>query len=372
VATMPLTPAEISSWYCVAFLTSGGATLLLSLRYRQPLAIGFTLPGLVLLSSASAGHSLAELMGASIVAGVVVVALAACGAVERLMRWLPLPLVLGMFVGSTLRYVTDVFARLDTNPGVIGVALAGYLLALGLKRVWLPPVAGAVVFGIAAAAVAGQVHVGELAVGSPQVVPVLPAFDPSTLLTISLPLVLVVVATGNVQGMGVLAGQGYVPPVTPTTYVVGASTIVNGLFGAHAATVQSVGTGILAGEDAGPREQRYVATVIAGIGCIVLAFTATVAGTLIGVLPVGLVATFAGLAVLRTLLDTTQKALSTELKTGAFVALAIAASPLSLFGIGSAFWALAGGYAVSLVVERAALRESARCLPCEAAAAAGR
>jgi len=91
----------------------------------------------------------------------------------------------------------------------------------------------------------------------------------------------------------------------------------------------------------------------------VLAFTATVAGTLIGVLPVGLVATFAGLAVLRTLLDTTQKALSTELKTGAFVALAIAASPLSLFGIGSAFWALAGGYAVSLVVERAALRESA-------------
>lgn len=372
VATMPLTQGQISSWYFIAFLTSGVGTIWLSLRYRQPLAIGFTLPGLVLLSAASAQHSVAELMGASIASGVVILALAAFGLIERIMRRLPLPLVLGMFVGATLHYVTDIFVRFDAQPVVVGAALAGYVAALGVKRVWLPPMAGAVAGGIGAALIAGSVRVGEFAWGAPQVAPVMPALDPGTLLTLSVPLVILSVGTGNIQGLGVLAGQGYVPPVSATTHTVGVATIVNGLFGAHTATVQSVGSGILAGEDAGPRDSRYIATAIAGVGCIILAFTATIAGALLGVLPAGLVATLAGLAVLRTLLDTTHKALATDLRTGAFVALVIAASQLTLFGIGSAFWALVGGYIVSVVAERAALRDSARCLPCETAAAAGR
>jgi benzoate membrane transport protein len=37
---------------------------------------------------------------------------------------------------------------------------------------------------------------------------------------------------------------------------------------------------------------------------------------------------------------------------GAFFALAIAASPLTILGVGSAFWALVGGMLVSLLLER--------------------
>ena len=40
--------------------------------------------------------------------------------------------------------------------------------------------------------------------------------------------------------------------------------------------------------------------------------------------------------------------------------MAIAASPLTLFGIGSAFWAIVGGYVVAAVLERPALRASLR------------
>jgi len=85
---------------------------------------------------------------------------------------------------------------------------------------------------------------------------------------------------------------------------------------------------------------------------------------------VGLVAALAGLAVLRTLLDAAQKALATDLRMGSFVALAIAASPLAMLGVGATFWALLGGYIVSFAAERQALRSSARCLPCEARATA--
>lgn len=368
-ATMHLSAREISSWYFIAFLTSGIATMVLSLRYRQPLAIGFSLPGLVLLSTAGARYSLAELMGACLLAGVCIVVLAATGAIDWLMRQLPLPIVLGMFVGSTLHFVTDIFVQLDADPRVIGAALAGYLAATACKRVWLPPVAGAVVGGVGAALLTGQTHAESLQWGAPHIAPLLPAFDPGALVALTLPLVLLVIGSGNVQGLGVLAGQGYVPPVSATTLTVGVASIVNSLFGGNSSTIQSVGTGILAGEDAGPPERRYVATTIAGAGCIFLAGGATIAGALLGVLPVGLVATLAGLAVLKTLLATLQQAVASELRTGAFVALAIAASPLTLFGIGPAFWALVGGYVASAVVEHSALRASERCLPCSAQAA---
>ena len=50
----------------------------------------------------------------------------------------------------------------------------------------------------------------------------------------------------------------------------------------------------------------------------------------------------------------------TELPTGAFFALAIAASPLSILGIGSSVWALVGGVLVSLAIERPALLRALR------------
>jgi hypothetical protein len=84
------------------------------------------------------------------------------------------------------------------------------------------------------------------------------------------------------------------------------------------------------------------------------------AGALPGLLPGGLVAAIAGLALLPALLDALKESVETDLPLGAFFALAIAASPLTLLGVGSAFWALAGGLAVSLLLERPALARAWR------------
>ncbi len=91
-------------------------------------------------------------------AGVLIVALGLLGVGARLMRWLPFPIVMGMFAGSILGYVTGIFEQLDLHPGVVGAAIAGYLGARALGRSWLRPVAGAVVLGLAGAGFAGQVH----------------------------------------------------------------------------------------------------------------------------------------------------------------------------------------------------------------------
>ena len=139
------------------------------------------------------------------------------------------------------------------------------------------------------------------------------------------------------------------------TVAMGLTTLINATFGGHVSSIQNNGAAILGGPDAGPREQRYVASVIASAIAAALALCAATAGSLLGLLPPGLVPALAGLALMSSMMDALQKATRTDLSMGAFFALVIAASGLTVLGIGPAFWALVGGMAVSLMLERGAL-----------------
>jgi benzoate membrane transport protein len=359
-ASLRLAPAAASSWFFIIFVTSALSSLALTLRFRQPLAVGWSIPGLVLLTTAGRPYTHGEIAGASLVAGGAIVAFGLLGVGQRVMRWLPLPIVMGMFAGSVLGYTTGIFTHLGAQPWAVGGAILGYLGARALGRSWLPPVGGAVAIGLAAAALAGQVHPEAFRWSPPLVAPVRPALSGGSLLALALPLVVLAVGVGNVQGLGFLLSQGYRPRIGLLTVVVGLSSVVNAAFGGHPATIQRVGVAIVGGEAAGPRDQRYVANLLAALCALLLGLTATTAGTLLGVLPPALVATLAGLAILGSAMDALRRAVLTELPTGAFFALAIAASPLTILGIGSAFWALVGGVLVSLALERPALLRAVR------------
>jgi benzoate membrane transport protein len=168
------------------------------------------------------------------------------------------------------------------------------------------------------------------------------------------------VGIGNVQGIGMLLSKGYPAPVDRLTVVVGVNSVVNAIFGGHPSTVARNGVAILASEDAGPREQRYVANLVASLFALFLGFSATTAATLLDVLPMSLVVALAGLAILTAFLEALQRSFTGDLPMGALFAFGIAASPLTLFGVGSAFWALVGGMLASLVVERPMLRRTLR------------
>jgi benzoate membrane transport protein len=72
------------------------------------------------------------------------------------------------------------------------------------------------------------------------------------------------------------------------------------------------------------------------------------------------VGALAGLAILTAFVEALQRSFTTDLPMGALFPFGIAASPLTLFGVGSAFWALVGGMLASLVVERPMLRRTLR------------
>jgi benzoate membrane transport protein len=190
------------------------------------------------------------------------------------------------------------------------------------------------------------------------VAPIRPQFDPVGILALSAPLVVMAIGMGGVQGIGFLVGEGFRPPVRLLTVWMRLTTLVNASFGGHVATIQNNGVAILGGPDAGPRHQRYVGSVVASVLACLLGLCAATAGTLLAILPVGFVPALAGLALLSALRGALRKATLTDLPMGAFFALAIAASRLTLLGIGAPFWALVGGLLVSFLLERPTLRRA--------------
>jgi len=85
---------------------------------------------------------------------------------------------------------------------------------------------------------------------------------------------------------------------------------------------------------------------------ILLAIAATPIMSLIGVLPRSYVFALAGLAVLSALQDAFEKAFGGTLRFAALIAFGVAATPFSIAGITSAFWAIVVGLVAALLVER--------------------
>jgi hypothetical protein len=181
------------------------------------------------------------------------------------------------------------------------------------------------------------------------------AFSLPAFVAVSLPLVVLSMGLGNVQGLGFLAGQGYRVPVNQTTLVLGLNSIVNAIFGGHPAIVSRNGMPILAGPEAGPVSGRYWANIISAALSLLIALAAGPVASLLGILPRGYVVALAGLAILPSFQNALEKAVGGGLRFGAVVAFVVAATPFSFLGITSAFWALLAGLAASAVAEHTEL-----------------
>jgi benzoate membrane transport protein len=355
-AQMGLDTRQAVSWYVATFLTSMVTSLVLSWRYRMPIPVGWSLPGLVFLTATAANYSHAEMMGGVILTGIGMVLLGVAGVAERLVQWIPLPVVMGVFAGSVFGYVTSVFDNLQGQPWIVGAAVAGYFAAFALRRAWMPPMAAALIFGIAAALLAGEMTLGESRISAPVLVPIRPEFAAGSMLGIAVPLLLMAIGMGNVQAFGIMRSEGFEPPIRAATLTMGLGTIANALFGGHVSTLQSNGTAIMTSTDAGPHDRRYMSTIIASMGAGVLAVAAGSLGMVLGLFPAGLMPALAGLAIMTSLAEAMRKALSNDFPLSGFVAMMIAASSFTLFDIGAPLWGFVGGTLVAMFVERDALR----------------
>ena len=347
-----LTTAQTSSWIFIVWFSGAISTIAISFYFRQPIPITWTIPGLIYLGTLAGRFSFPELVGANFIAGLLLLILGLLGVGGRIMRWLPLPIIMGMFGGSILVYVTRAVAATVEDVVVAGTAVGCYLLGRFLGNPRVPPVGLAVVGGGIAMALVGPASAGAVEWNLPVLVFPSVSFSVSAVIAVSLPMVVLAMGLGNVQGLGFLLAQGYKVPVNGISTVVGINSIVNALLGGHPATVARTGVAILASPDAGPESGRYWATVIAASLTIIIALAATPVASLLNILPKTYVFALAGLAIISSLQDSLEKSFSGELRFGALIAFVVAATPFAFVGITSAFWAIVAGMLVSLLVER--------------------
>lgn len=333
----------------------GLGMILLSSRYRIPVTLAWSTPGAALLAgAASYDGGWPAAVGAFLVTGALIVATGTVPALGRLIGRIPTALAQAMLAGVLLPLCLAPFRALGTIPLLVLPVLAIWLIGTRLAPRWAVPLtlAGALLV------IAGYLTVNRIALdwsaAAPAVELTVPEFSLQAIASLALPLYIVTMASQNVPGVAVLKSFGYPTPWRASMLVTGIGTAAAAPFGGHAINLAALSAALSAGETAGAdRGRRWIAGVSAGCCYLILAGASAALVTVVAAAPPGLIEAVAGLALMGTMASALSAALSdVGQRMSAVVTFLVAASGLSLAGIGGAFWALIAGLLVRWVLER--------------------
>ena len=184
--------------------------------------------------------------------------------------------------------------------------------------------------------------------------PVMPHLVPASLLGIGVPLFIVTMASQNIPGLAVLSLNGFKPDPGKLFRATGLASLTAAPFGGHALNLAAITAAMCAGPDAHTElRRRYWAAVIAGLAYVVIGLLAGAATAFVRASPPVLIEAVAGLALLGALGSALAAAAAeTRTREAAMVTFVIAASGLTIAGIGGAFWGLLAGGAMLLLHRR--------------------
>ncbi|WP_439492246.1 benzoate/H(+) symporter BenE family transporter [Bosea sp. (in: a-proteobacteria)] len=339
------TPAQTVSWVAGLALAKGAASLWLSWRHRLPIICAWSTPGAALIA-ASSGLDMAAAVGAFLLAAVLMMLTAAFRPLGALIEKIPMPIAAAMLAGVIFRFVVAVFDEMRVSPGLVLPLLAVFLLAR-LVNPFLGVIA-ALAAGIVLSFAGGLAAwpAGGLALSGLEFVT--PRFDTAAMLGIGIPLYLVTMAAQNLPGFAVLRAAGYQPPVPACLFATGLASALTAPFGAHMVNMAAISASICTGPDTHPDPaQRWKAGIVYGLAWLAIAATAGLLLALILAMPKALIVAVAGLGLVGSLTGALTQATSSDgHRFAAVVTFAVAASSLTLFGVGSAFWSLVAGLGV--------------------------
>src|SRR5919199_3578529 len=261
-----LSPAELASWVFGAFFINGFITLIMSWRYRQPLAFFWTIPGTVLVGPSLQHFSFSEVIGAYYATSLLILVLGASGWVKRAMQAVPMPIVMGMVAGVFLRFGLDLVRALHSDVAIAAPMLITFFAlwavpALGRR---MPPLIGALLVGALVVAVLGRLDPSVL--GSFQVVrPVVqaPVWSLAAMIELVVPLAITVLVVQNGQGFAVLQAAGHHAPINACTIACGLGSVFAALVGAVSSCLTGPTNALIT--HSGERRRHYTAAMVTGL-----------------------------------------------------------------------------------------------------------
>ena len=344
-------PAQTISWLAAISLAKALGGMALTWRYRIPVIMAWSTPGAALIA-ASSGIAFPAAEGAFVVAAVLIILTGLVKPLGDLVARIPTGIASAMLAGVLFKFVVDVALAAPQVPALVLPLVAVFLVArLAHPASTMLVVVAAGVGLTYALGLAGPLPTD---LGLSQLVWTTPEFSLSAIIGLGVPLYLVTMAAQNLPGLAVLRANGYTPEVGPILTVTGIVSLASAPFGAHTSNLAAITAAIAAGPDSHPDPaKRWPAGIVYGVAFILLAAFAGPFVALFAAMPKALITTVAGLALTGALMGSMSLAMAEDrTRFASLLTFAVAASGVSISGVGAAFWGLAIGL-VALAVERA-------------------
>jgi benzoate membrane transport protein len=341
-AAVGATPAQAQSWVLAICLMKAVGGAILSWRFRIPVVLAWSTPGAALIA-ATQGVTMAEAVGAFLLAGLLIALTGALRPLGRAVAAIPDGIAAGMLAGVLLPFCLRLPGAATDLPALVLPMVAVFVLVRLRHPSWA--VLAALATGVALAFATGQAVLPDLTATLPRLTVIAPEFRPAVLLGLGLPLYLVTMASQNLPGFATLRAHGYTPPVNAALGVTGGLSALGALAGAHTVSMAAITAALCMGEDSHPdRAQRWKAAMIyAGIWTALGLFGPVILSVL-AALPPALMAGLVGLALIGPFTGAATGAFSVpDQRLPAAATLVVTASGVAAFGIGAAFWGLVAG-----------------------------
>ncbi|QIZ36923.1 benzoate/H(+) symporter BenE family transporter [Saccharopolyspora sp. ASAGF58] len=354
--TLGAGPAEIGSWILALGAGIGVTSIALSLRYRAPVMLAWSTPGAALLATSGQGTSMAEAVGAFLLAAALTVLVGLTGWFERMVNLIPSSIASALLGGVLLQFGLGMFTAMQTEFWLVLAMLVGYLL--GKRLVPRYAVLIALVIGVVLAAVQGSLRFDGVGFALAAPVWTWPSWSLHSMISLAVPLFIITMTSQNLPGMVTLRAHGYPTPVSPILSWTGAVNVVLAPLGCFGINLAAITAALCMGRDAHEDPgQRYKASIVSGACYLLLGVFGAMLGSLIAAFPLALITALAGIGLLDTIGGSLAKATEDPgSRTAALIAFLVTASGLTIFGIASVFWGLLAGVTAHLITRKPVAR----------------
>jgi benzoate membrane transport protein len=343
---MGASPAQAASGLAAVTVAMGLAGVTLSLRFKAPISVAWSTPGAALLAAtATPSGGFPEAVGAFLICGILLTLAGLWRPLADFAARLPTSLAAAMLAGVLTPLCLVPVKATAASPASILPIVVVWALTLRFARLYAVPAALAAASVVVALSRPAPPGVEALA---PAFALVSPAFSLAAVVGVGLPLAVVTMAAQNLPGLTVLKINGYEPPAGPLISTTGLFSLAAAPFGSHAVNLAAITAALCAGPDAHPDpSKRWGAAATAGALYVLMGLGAGAATSFMAAAPPMVIETVAGLALIPSLASSLRGALAREEeREAAVVTFLVAASGVSIAGIGGAFWGLVAGGAM--------------------------
>ena len=266
--------ALIASWVLGCFGINGVLSVVLSWAYRKPLAFFWTIPGMVLMGEALKRLPFNEVVGAYLLTGVLMLALGLSGLIGRIMKAIPLAIVMAMVAGVFLRFGTDLISHMQSDAWLAIPMVLVFIALTVFVRVgrFIPPLIGSVIAGMILISVfdAPKIAIDQFHWLADPVITA-PVFSLRACLELVVPLSITVLVVQNGQGAAVLRAAGHDAPINTVASACGLWSMMTAMVGSVSTCLTGPTNAILV--SSGPRDSHYIgASLLACWRCFLVCF----------------------------------------------------------------------------------------------------